>query len=178
MDSVFENSDQNDFETVHSYEMVSTLSSDFGLNSPNVQKFIHSTDLHFDLVIKEDFFHESWLMFAYKFDAPVITICKFSNVQNSNYLRSQTKTKFDYHLPGTYGYADFFDRAMGLLTPWSHVPHQLLDYDDSMSYSERVYNLVLSAYDAWLRHWVALPKQNQIAQRYFSHLISKLSECK
>lgn len=77
MESIFEIEHQDNFQTVRLYEMLSTPSSDYGLNSPNVQKLIHSNDLHFDLVITEEFFHESWLMFAYKFDAPIITICKF-----------------------------------------------------------------------------------------------------
>nr|QQJ43251.1 UDP-glycosyltransferase 1-GP [Mayetiola destructor] len=148
MQAVYENSDQNVFHSARQYVNVSIHSSEIGLQSENVQKIIHSTDLHFDLIIKEDFFHISWLMFGYKFDAPVITIC-------------------------TYGHTDYFDRSMGLFTPWSHVPHQLLDYDENMSYSQRIFNLLLSTYDAWLRHWIVLSKQNQIAQQYFSHLIDE-----
>lgn len=71
---------------------------------------------------------------------------------------------------GPYGYSDFFDRANGLLTPWSHVPHMLLPYSDNMSYTERVHNVILSIYDWWFRNWVMLPQQNEIAQRYFGHL--------
>lgn len=59
---------------------------------------------------------------------------------------------------------------MGMLTPLSHVPHMLLPYGDDMSYFERVYNVVLSAFDWWFRTFVTLPKQNTIAQRYFGHL--------
>lgn len=44
--------------------------------SANVQKFIHSTDLHFDVIINEEFFGDSYLMFAHKFKAPIITICE------------------------------------------------------------------------------------------------------
>lgn len=47
--------------------------------SANVQKFIHSTDFQFDVVINEDFFGESFLMFAHKFKAPIITICEYSS---------------------------------------------------------------------------------------------------
>ncbi|XP_031625276.1 UDP-glucuronosyltransferase 1-7-like [Contarinia nasturtii] len=148
MDNMFESSHDNDFHKLELFERVSTPSSDFGLKSASMQKMIHSNDLHFDLVIQQDYFHESWLMFAYKFDAPVITIC-------------------------TNGHPDYFDRAMGLLTPWSHVPHNILDNEDDMTYSQRAYNLLLSLYDAYLRHWVMLPKQNEIAKRYFSHLIEE-----
>lgn len=145
MRDAFEQTETNYFVKAASYEILCTPSSEHGLNVTNVQKIIHSKDLHFDLVINEDMFHESWLMFAHKFHAPIITIC-------------------------TYGYSDFFDRAMGMLTPLSHVPHMLLPYDDNMSYLERVNNVVLSVFDWWFRTFVTLPKQNEIAQRYFGHL--------
>lgn len=145
MQDAYEQSDMNFFEKVMSYETLCTPTSEYGLNDTNVQKIINSKDLHFDLIINEDMFHESWLMFAYKFNAPIVTIC-------------------------TYGYSDFFDRAMGMLTPLSHVPHMLLPYSDDMTYSERVYNVALSAFDWWFRTFYTLPKQNEIAQRYFGRL--------
>lgn len=43
----------------------------------NVQKLLHSTNLQFDVVINEDFFGESFLMFAHKFKAPIVTICEY-----------------------------------------------------------------------------------------------------
>lgn len=73
---VFAVYDQNDFEKIRACEQLSTPSSEHGLKHPNVQKIIHSKDLHFDLVVTEDFWHESWLMFAYKFNAPIVTIGK------------------------------------------------------------------------------------------------------
>lgn len=45
--------------------------------NPNVQKFIHSQGLHFDVVINEEFFGDGFLMFAHKFKAPIITLCPF-----------------------------------------------------------------------------------------------------
>lgn len=69
--------DDTDFEKVRAYDLFVKNSSEYGLKSASVQKIIHSTDLHFDLVINADFYHESWLMFAYKFNAPIVTICEF-----------------------------------------------------------------------------------------------------
>lgn len=77
---------------------------------------------------------------------------------------------------GPYGYSDFFDRANGLLTPWSHVAHSLLPYGDDMSYMERMHNVILSVYDWWFRNWYMLPQQNEIAQRYFGHLAGMLQQ--
>lgn len=59
---------------------------------------------------------------------------------------------------------------MGMLTPLSHVPHMLLPYGDDMSYMERVHNVLLSSFDWYYRTFVMLPKQNEIAQRYFGFL--------
>lgn len=59
------------------YHEITAPTSEHGLKDPNVQKIIHSDDLHFDLIINEEFFHESWLMFAYKFNAPAVSICEF-----------------------------------------------------------------------------------------------------
>lgn len=80
-----------------------------------------------------------------------------------------------YYFEGAFGHPDFVDQAMGLTTPYSHIPHHLLSYSDDMSYSERAYNLILSLYDWWFRTHTILPNQNVIAQRYFSHLISKFN---
>lgn len=59
---------------------------------------------------------------------------------------------------------------MGMLTPLSHVPHMLLSYGDDMTYIERVHNVILSAFDCLYRTFITLPKQNEIAKRYFGHL--------
>lgn len=76
MQDAYEQSEINFFEKVMSYETLCRPSSEHGLNDTNVQRIINSKDLHFDLIINEDMFHESWLMFGYKFKAPIITICK------------------------------------------------------------------------------------------------------
>lgn len=55
----------------------SKVFNSYAFESDNVQKFIHSTGLHFDVIINEDFFADSFLMFAHKFKAPIVTICPF-----------------------------------------------------------------------------------------------------
>lgn len=58
------------------------MMNDYSLNNVNVQKLIHSTDLHFDVVINEEFWADSFLMFAHKFKAPIITICECKTMTN------------------------------------------------------------------------------------------------
>ncbi|KAL1403109.1 hypothetical protein pipiens_000925, partial [Culex pipiens pipiens] len=82
-------------------------------------------------------------MFAHKYRAPIVTI-------------------------GTLGYSDFMDRAMGLLTPWSFVPHPILLYMDDMTFSQRCYNFLVSAVDALIRKYYYMPRQDKLAQKYFS----------
>lgn len=53
------------------------LAADYALNSTSVKEFINRNDLQFDLVINEEVFHESWLMFGHKYKAPIVTICKY-----------------------------------------------------------------------------------------------------
>jgi len=45
------------------------------LQEENVKKLIHSTDLHFDLVVIEAFFNECFLGFAHKLQASLIQVC-------------------------------------------------------------------------------------------------------
>lgn len=72
---------------------------------------------------------------------------------------------------------------MGMLTPCSHIAHMVFHYGDDITYLytyyityyERVHNLIISLYDVVFRDWIALPRQNEIAQRYFGHLSRKLN---
>lgn len=78
MTDIFAISHLSDYERVKLFEVVGTPSSDYNLRDPKVKELIDSDNLSFDLVINEDFYHDSWLMFGYKFNAPTITICKWT----------------------------------------------------------------------------------------------------
>ncbi|XP_062551806.1 UDP-glycosyltransferase UGT5-like [Armigeres subalbatus] len=136
---------QNDFKNLVLYWRLGLETSRYALENYNVQQFINREDLHYDLIVAEQFFQESWLMFAHKFNAPIVTI-------------------------STIGYSDYMDRAMGLLTPWSFVPHMLLDYEDQMSIYQRTYNTLLSTIDYIGREFYYLPEQNKLANQIFSSL--------
>lgn len=124
---------------------VGILSTEHAFNDKNVANFINSTDYQFDVVVLEQFFHDSWLPFAYKFNAPMVTIA-------------------------TLGHADYFDYAMGLMTPWSFVPHSVLTFNDDMSFGERVINIFWGLTDAILRRYYYMSKMQSMADKYFSHL--------
>uniref|UniRef100_A0A1Q3FSB8 UDP-glucuronosyltransferase n=1 Tax=Culex tarsalis TaxID=7177 RepID=A0A1Q3FSB8_CULTA len=135
----------SDYNNLFLYWKLGLETSRCGLESQSVQQFIKRNDLTFDLVVSEQFFQESWLMFAHKFNAPIVTI-------------------------STYGYSDFMDRAMGILTPWSFVPHMILDYEDDMNFLQRSYNVLVSLVDYVIREFYYLPEQQKLAKEFFSDL--------
>lgn len=136
---------RSNIETLFMYWDFGIETSKHGLETKNIQNFIKRDDLEFDLILAEQFFQESWLMFAHKFKAPIVTI-------------------------STYGNSDFFDRAMGILTPWSHVPHMILNYGDQMTFMQRSYNVFISATDMIFRHFYYMRGQDKIALEHFKSL--------
>lgn len=82
-------------------------------------------------------------------------------------MYSLDRINVDFFL-GTMGYADNMDHAMGLVTPWSIIPHLLLSYTDNMSFSQRLYNSYLSAYDCIMRRWYYMPKMQEMAEKHFA----------
>lgn len=121
-------------------------STEHAFKDKNVAAFINRKDLRFDVVILEQFFHDSWLPFAKKFDAPMLTIA-------------------------TLGHADYFDNAMGLLTP-SYVPHHVLTFTDQMTFYERCVNSFWRLTDFFLRKFYYMEKMQEMADRYFGQIFN------
>lgn len=81
-EDVYKSTYNTDFSNVKLFASAGRLCSYYGLKDPKVQELIRSKNLDFDLVINEQMFQESWLMFGYKFNAPLITISKQSSVSD------------------------------------------------------------------------------------------------
>lgn len=65
------------YKAVLMYVYFGNISVSYTMRDANVQRLIHSSDLHFDLIInQEGLYHDGFLMFAHKFNAPIVTICK------------------------------------------------------------------------------------------------------
>ncbi|XP_031627056.1 UDP-glucuronosyltransferase 2B20-like [Contarinia nasturtii] len=133
------------FMRINSFNFLSKSWTTHAFSNLNVQKLIHSTGLHFDLIINEEWWADSFLMFAHKFKAPIITICPV-------------------------GIPDFIDRQQGLFTPLSIVPHWALPFSDNMSFYERWFNAILSTYDWAVREFSYLPTAEEHTRKYFAHL--------
>uniref|UniRef100_A0A336LTZ6 CSON000634 protein n=1 Tax=Culicoides sonorensis TaxID=179676 RepID=A0A336LTZ6_CULSO len=142
-DDVFETKYTSPFSSVKWLYTLGLDNSEYGLKNLNVQRLIQSeNEHHFDLVISEQFYQETWLMFAHKFNAPIVTI-------------------------SSMGYSDYMDYANGLVTPWAYVPHLLLNFSDKMTFWQRVENVLLSLYDKYLRLTFYMPENNKLAEKYF-----------
>lgn len=89
--------EQSPFHFINDMPSFSNVMNAYAFENANVQKLIHSTDLHFDVIINEEFFADSFLMFAHKYNAPTITLCPF-------------------------GISNHVDQQQGLMTPWSIAP--------------------------------------------------------
>lgn len=124
---------------------IGLLSTEHAFKDQNVQTFLKRSDLQFDVVILEQFFHDSWLLFAHKFKAPIVTI-------------------------STLGHADYFDSAMGFVTPSAFVPHSVLALNDDMTFFERCQNLFWTTADSIIRHYYYMREMQRMANKYLPGL--------
>lgn len=69
---------QSLFKSIDDMKYYPTIWNTYALENANVQKFIKTTGLHYDIIVVEEFFIESFYMFAHKHKAPIVTICKFN----------------------------------------------------------------------------------------------------
>lgn len=75
---LFQRANMNAFKNIWMMTTAPLMREEYALSTKNVQEFITSEHHQFDLVINEEFFHDAFLMFGYKFQAPVVTICKLA----------------------------------------------------------------------------------------------------
>ncbi|XP_058832649.1 UDP-glycosyltransferase UGT5-like isoform X2 [Topomyia yanbarensis] len=117
----------------------------YGFTRENVKNFTLNDHSKFDLILAEQFYQEAYLMFAHKYQAPIVTI-------------------------GTFGFAQYMGPMMGMMNMWSHVPHEFLPYTDKMTLTQRTYNSMVSLYELLLRAVYYMPKQEAMARENFAHL--------
>lgn len=119
--------------------------TDYAFKRENVKEFLREDNSRFDLILAEQFYQEAFLMLAHKYRAPVVTV-------------------------GTFGFAQYMGPLMGMMNMWSHVPHEFLPYTDRMTFWQRMYNSVTSAYELFLRSVYYMPRQEGMALEHFGHL--------
>lgn len=131
-------------------EIIGLKTTEHALKQPNVQAIINHPNPkgQYDLLLSEQFYQEPFLALSYVYDIPVVT-------------------------SSTLGYENHMSQMMGVLTPWSFVPHGFLPYTDHMSFMERVKNSYYSLAEDLIREWDLFPKMDKLVQKYFGHLKGK-----
>ncbi|XP_050072375.1 uncharacterized protein LOC126560460 [Anopheles maculipalpis] len=142
---IYESKYNSDLNNLFLYWRVGLSTTQYALENENVQQFIEQDDTDFDVIISEQFYQEAFLMFAHKYRAPIVTLC-------------------------TLGHANHIDQAMGLVTPWSFVPHPVLLLSDDMTFYQRCYNFLISLTDLVIRQMYYIPQQNKLAQAHFARI--------
>jgi glucuronosyltransferase len=123
---------------------LSVVLCDLQLQEKEVQKLIHSKNMHFDLIIADAFINECFLGFVHKFKAPLIHICTFSGL-------------------------DYMGHWVGNPNSYAHIPSPFLEFSDKMSFWERMVNTVMGTSLRLLRNHYYLPRQNAIMLKHFNN---------
>lgn len=58
----------------------------------------------------------------------------------------------------------------GSFGAWSHVPHELMTFPESMTFWQRFQNVFYCLWDKYLRLYNNLPRQQVLVDKYFTHL--------
>lgn len=132
-------------------EIIGLSTTEHALKQPAVQEIFNRTDTHnvYDVLLAEQFYQEAFLTLGLKYNIPVI-------------------------LSSTLGYESYMSQMMGVVTPWSFVPHAFLPFEDKMTFWERVSNTFASLYQDYYREFVYFPKHDELIQRQLSHLPMKI----
>lgn len=77
MKTLYERKEHSTIESLFNIWHAGLETSEHGLKNPNVQKFIAKNNDQFDVILAEQFFQESWLMFGHKYKAPIVTLSKY-----------------------------------------------------------------------------------------------------
>lgn len=129
--------------------IIGKTTTDHALKQTKVQEIINDPDNNkYDLIIAEQFYQEAFLALKYKYNVPVIAM-------------------------STLGYENHMSQQFGVVSPFSFVPHGFLPFSDHMSFYERLQNTFYSLYEDLHREFVYFPIQDELVEKYFSHLQCK-----
>jgi len=56
---------------------------------------------------------------------------------------------------------------MGIMTPYSFIPHPVSKYENDMTYLQRCYNTLLHLFEAAVRKFSYIPAQDKLVKKYF-----------
>ncbi|KAL7735229.1 hypothetical protein ACLKA6_016138 [Drosophila palustris] len=152
---LFDLTRMNNHDFLKMLEIIGLKTTEHALRQPKVQSLIHAnqTEGVFDLLLAEQFYQEAFLALAYKYNIPIVTT-------------------------STLGYENHMSQMMGLITPWSFVPHGFMPFTDRMSFLERLSNSYASLYEDLDRYWNYFPKMDKITEQYFGNVLAEVPKVK
>ncbi|XP_070066402.1 UDP-glycosyltransferase UGT4 [Drosophila virilis] len=148
---LFDLTRMNNYDFLKMLEIIGLKTTEHALRQPHVQALIHArqTEGVFDLLLAEQFYQEAFLALAHKYKIPIVTT-------------------------STLGYENHMSQMMGLITPWSFVPHGFMPFTDRMSFMERVRNTYVSLYEDLDRLFNYFPKMDAITELYFGPVLAEV----
>ncbi|XP_032311292.1 UDP-glycosyltransferase UGT5 [Drosophila ananassae] len=140
------------------FRMVYTMgihSTDFAFEQPEIQAVINEKNQigKYDLLITEQFFNEGALILGHLYQIPIVTL-------------------------SMSGYANYLSQLVGIVSPWSYVPHKWMAYTDRMTLWERIGNAFVSGSEDLYREFKYYPKQDAILRKHFSNLLARVPTIK
>ncbi|KAH8254186.1 hypothetical protein KR032_008812 [Drosophila birchii] len=132
-------------------EIIGLKTTEHALKQPKVQALIHAKETEgvFDLLLAEQFYQEAFLALAKIYKIPVVTT-------------------------STLSYESNMSQMMGLISPWSFVPHGFSPFTDRMRFLERVTNSYVSLYEDFHRLLSYFPKMDTVTREFFGSVLAEV----
>ncbi|XP_030378430.1 UDP-glucuronosyltransferase isoform X2 [Scaptodrosophila lebanonensis] len=145
---LFELTRMDNYDFLKMLQIIGLKTTEHALKQPKVQALIHAKETEgvFDLLLAEQFYQEAFLALAYKYRIPIVTT-------------------------STLGYENHMSQMMGLITPWSFVPHGFLPFTDRMSFFERLKNSFVSMFEDLHRLLIYFPQMDALTQQHFGNVL-------
>lgn len=145
--TIFDLAKMGQWDFLKMLDTIGIKTTEKALQQPAVHEIFNRNETKnvYDLLLVEQFYQEAFLTLALKYDIPIIA-------------------------SSTLGHQNFMSQMMGVITPWSFVPHGSLPLSENMNFWERAWNSAASLYDDYYREFIYYPKQDVLIQKYLSHL--------
>lgn len=149
-DSIFDLATVGNLEYYKMMDIIGLSTTEHALQHPKVQALINHPHPRgqYDLLLCEQFYQEPFLALSRIYDIPVVT-------------------------SSTMGFETRMAQMMGVIMPWSFVPHTFSPYNDHMTFTERLMNSFITLSEDILRNYQYFPEMDKLTKKYFGHLNSK-----
>ncbi|XP_061395083.1 UDP-glycosyltransferase UGT5-like [Musca vetustissima] len=158
-ENIFALTDMSNLQYYKMMDIIAFSTTEHALKQPKVLELINDPQPRgkFDLLLCEQFYQEPFLALSRVYDVPIVT-------------------------SSTLGFESRMSQMMGVIMPWSFVPHTFSPYNDRMTFFERLMNSFYSLTEDIIREYDYFPKMDKLVEKYFGHLnvdippVSKLEQ--